>query len=167
MSKIITVILVIILGVIAGYYLINHHQVPYLSIPKINQTQTATSTAGLGLTESNETSQTGIPTGGSGNTTKGGLTIDDTKNNTGSIRLTDNGFSPMTITVKINTQVTFTNNSKKNMWITTDQQTLVGFNQQKSVPNGGVYQYTFAKVGTWKYYNHIQPDQSGIVVVTQ
>ncbi len=42
-----------------------------------------------------------------------------------------------------------------------------GFDQLKSVPNGGTYEFTFTKVGTWKYHNHVAPTFTGSVTVTE
>ena len=99
---------------------------------------------------------------------KGGLTEVDTPTMTKStISYTDNGFSPNVITVKINTTVTFINNANSNMWVESTKQSLSGFNQLKMVSKGGLYSYTFNKVGTWKYDNQKVPLMTGIVIVTQ
>jgi hypothetical protein len=31
----------------------------------------------------------------------------------------------------------------------------------------GAYEYTFVKVGTWHYHNHVNPADAGAVVVTE
>ncbi|MBI4062315.1 cupredoxin domain-containing protein [Candidatus Gottesmanbacteria bacterium] len=84
---------------------------------------------------------------------------------------TDSGFMPNTITVKQGTTVRFTNQSSRGMWVASavhpTHQLLPGFDQLKSVEKGGTYEYTFAKVGTWKYHNHVNATDTGTVVVTQ
>ena len=83
----------------------------------------------------------------------------------------DNGFSPSTLTVKVGTKVTFKNNSPSDFWPASamhpTHQLLPGFDQLKSVGAAGTYEYTFVKVGTWKYHNHVVASDSGTVVVTE
>ncbi len=87
------------------------------------------------------------------------------------VAYTDSGFSPASVTVKVGTTVTFVNNSAKQMWVASavhpTHQLLPGFDQLKSVGKDGTYEYTFEKVGTWKYHNHVGPSDTGSVVVTQ
>lgn len=87
------------------------------------------------------------------------------------VAYTDGGFAPNTLTVKKGTNVTFTNQSSKGMWVASalhpTHQLLPGFDQLKSVANGGTYEYTFEKVGTWKYHNHVAASDTGTVVVTE
>lgn len=81
------------------------------------------------------------------------------------------GFSPNTVTVKKGTTVRFVNEGDADMWVASavhpTHQVLPGFDQLKSVGKGGVYDYTFTKVGTWKYHNHVAPQDAGSVVVTE
>lgn len=81
------------------------------------------------------------------------------------------GFVPNTVTVKIGTTVVWTNQSQSGMWVASamhpTHQLLPGFDQLKSVSAGSAYEYTFEKVGTWKYHNHMAPADTGTVVVTE
>ncbi len=85
------------------------------------------------------------------------------------VRLTDSGFEPKEITVKSGASVTFVNESAKGMWVASavhpTHQVLAGFDQKTSVAKGGTYVYTFAKVGTWKFHNHVSPEMTGTVIV--
>lgn len=87
------------------------------------------------------------------------------------VQYTDSGFTPNTITVKQGTTVRFTNQSSSGMRVASavhpTHQLLSGFDQLQSVSKGGTYDYTFAKVGTWKYHNHVNATDIGTVVVTQ
>lgn len=82
---------------------------------------------------------------------------------------TDSGFTPKTVTVKVGDTVTWTNNSGKSMWVASAPHPahtdLPGFDQLKGVEKGSTYSYTFAKVGSWKYHNHLVPKDTGTVVV--
>jgi plastocyanin len=83
---------------------------------------------------------------------------------------TDKGFSPKSITVKMGTTVTWTNKGKESMWVASAPHPahtdLPGFDELKGATSGGIYSYTFAKVGNWKYHNHLKPADTGVVVVT-
>ncbi len=87
------------------------------------------------------------------------------------ITYTDSGFAPSPVSVKAGTTVTFVNESSRGMWVASavhpTHQLLPGFDQLKSVAKSGTYEYTFTKVGTWKYHNHVNPTDTGSVVVTQ
>ncbi|OGG24160.1 hypothetical protein A3A79_03135 [Candidatus Gottesmanbacteria bacterium RIFCSPLOWO2_01_FULL_43_11b] len=87
------------------------------------------------------------------------------------VTYTDTGYSPKEITVKQGTTVTFVNQSSGGMWtasaIHPTHQLLPGFDQLESVSKGGMYEYTFEKVGTWKYHNHVKATDTGTVVVTE
>lgn len=87
------------------------------------------------------------------------------------VSYTDSGFSPKTLTVKKGTAVAFRNDSSKKMWVASGvhptHKLLPGFDELTSVVNGGVYTYTFVKVGTWQYHNHLNPTDVAVVVVTE
>lgn len=87
------------------------------------------------------------------------------------VTYTDKGFTPKTVTIKVGTTVQFMNQSASSMWVASalhpTHQLLPGFDQLQGAPNGGVYTYTFVKVGTWKYHNHLNPSDMGVVVVTE
>lgn len=85
------------------------------------------------------------------------------------VRFTDSGFEPKEITVNKGVSVTFVNDSVNGMWVASavhpTHQVLAGFDQKTSVAKGGTYVYTFAKVGTWKFHNHVSPEMVGTVIV--
>lgn len=87
------------------------------------------------------------------------------------VTYTDSGFAPDPLTVKIGTTVTFVNESSRGMWVASavhpTHQLLPGFDQLSSAVKGGTYEYMFVKVGTWKYHNHVNPTDTGSVVVTE
>ncbi len=87
------------------------------------------------------------------------------------VNYTDSGYTPNTITLKKGVTVRFVNQSTSTMWVASDvhptHQLLPGFDELASVTNGGAYEYTFVKVGTWTYHNHMNPTDKGTVVVTE
>lgn len=87
------------------------------------------------------------------------------------VTYTDTGFAPLTVTVTKGTTVTFVNESNQGMWVASDvhptHQLLPGFDQLASVAGGGTYEYAFTKVGTWRYHNHVNPTETGTVIVKE
>lgn len=87
------------------------------------------------------------------------------------VTLTDKGYSPTPITVKVGTTVTFVNESNGTMWTASAMHPthleLPGFDELEGVSRGGSYNYTFTKVGTWKYHNHMNASQIGAIIVVE
>ncbi len=81
----------------------------------------------------------------------------------------DNGFAPKAMTVGVGTTVTWKNTGNRTMWVVSavhpTHQELPGFDQLTATGNGTTYSYTFTKVGTWRYHNHVSPGDTGTVVV--
>jgi len=91
---------------------------------------------------------------------------------TNMVSYTDQGFSPKEITVKVGTTVTWTNNNTgKQMWVASAPHPVhtdyPAFDAKQASIAGGTYSFTFDKVGDWKYHNHMNPTDFGIVHVTQ
>ena len=162
MNKLVIGIMVVILGGVLGWYYF-----------RVNPTLFGTKAPGL----TNQQLEGAQPTGATGSnvaisdestgggTTKGGIEAGN------EVSYTDSGYSPKQITVKKGTAVTFKNDSSIGMWTASGvhptHQLLPGFDELKSVAKGGTYTYTFAKVGTWQYHNHLKPTDVGVVVVTE
>lgn len=87
------------------------------------------------------------------------------------VTYTDNGFEPKSITVKAGTAVSWINKSTNPLWVASSphpQHTdLPGFDALKAYQSGESYSYTFTKVGSWKYHNHLAPNNFGVVLVIQ
>ncbi len=81
-------------------------------------------------------------------------------------------FSPSPVTIKVGTTVKFVNKSSEGMDVASNPHPThtdyPGFDQGKSSSAGqNEYDFTFEKVGTWGYHNHLDPAQGGQVVVTE
>ena len=168
-SRVFLGLVVLVVGLIAGWYVLGGGKTaptgtgekPSEQVAPTSQVSPEATGTGLG--------DWGQPPVGGGGTEKGGVPA--VIIGKAAVTYTDSGFSPKSLTVKVGTAVTFTNNSSAAMWVASavhpTHQLLPGFDQLKSVGRGGIYEYTFAKVGTWKYHNHVAPADSGSVVVTQ
>ncbi len=156
MNKYLLGILVLIAGLVVGWYARG-------STPTREETQPQSVEEVVETTPADEATASEQATVSGGE--KGGVVA------TASVQYTEGGFAPNTITVKKGTTVVFTNRSQGGMWVASaahpTHQLLPGFDQKQSVATSGTYQYAFTVVGTWKYHNHVAPEDTGTVVVTQ
>jgi len=80
-------------------------------------------------------------------------------------------FSPATITVKKGTTVTWTNTDGAKVWIASDPHPVhtdyPGLDSHTDIGAGESFSFTFDKVGSWTYHNHLNPTVKGTVVVTE
>ena len=155
-NKIFIGLVVLAVGALAGWYFLKG------SAPTMPATDTSL------VTPSPAGSNLGAPAdnsaAGTSSVDKGGVATRVV------VTLTDTGFAPSP-TVKVGTTVTFVNESSRQMWVASDPHpthvNLPGFDQLTGVEKGGTYEYTFAKVGTWGFHNHLNPSAKGTVIVTQ
>lgn len=87
------------------------------------------------------------------------------------VEMTDQGFSPNPITVSVGTTVKFVNRGQEKHWPASaphPQHTdLPGFDALKGIDPGESYEYTFVKLGNWKYHDHLNPKLFSSVNVTE
>ena len=85
------------------------------------------------------------------------------------VNYTDSGFNPSSIEIKKGDTVQFVNKSSGGMWVASGPHPThtiyPEFDAKKRVPNGGIYEFTFTKVGQWSYHNHAGSEKSGTVIV--
>lgn len=86
------------------------------------------------------------------------------------ISIDDTGFTPATVTVAAGTGVTFINNGQGAHWPASDPHPihtgLPGFDAKRRLATGETYSFTFDKVGTWSFHDHLSPSTKGTIVVT-
>ncbi len=114
---------------------------------------------------SNVTSQPVTPAQGTGNRGTGGTTPKETIVN---VNLTSSGFNPKTVTIKTGTRVIWVNKSGGDATVNSDvhptHQLYPPLNLGQ-FPDGSSVQLVFDKQGAYKYHNHLNPGQTGTVVV--
>lgn len=162
-TKLIVGLLVVVAGLGLGWYVLQGgYQTGGATAPKNSMPAYESTPA---PTEMVVTTDDGAGAGGVG-TEKGGATT-----GSATVNYSDSGYTPNTITVKKGTTVTWTNQSSGGMWTASavhpTHQLLPGFDALKNFAKGGSYDYVFAKVGTWKYHNHVKVSDTGTVVVTE
>ncbi len=100
---------------------------------------------------------------------------------TATITLTDDGFRPTEVTVRRGEAVRWVNDSGAEMWPASAVHPTHSIYPQKSandclgssfdacrrIPRGGTWEFTFTYAGDWKFHDHVQPANTGIVHVTQ
>ncbi|OGH39191.1 MAG: hypothetical protein A3B44_02675 [Candidatus Levybacteria bacterium RIFCSPLOWO2_01_FULL_38_21] len=91
-----------------------------------------------------------------------------TKENVANVTLTSSGFDPKTVTIKTGTRVIWLNKSGRaatvNSAVHPTHQVYRPLNLGE-FPDGSSVQLVFDKPGTYKYHNHLNPAQTGTVVV--
>lgn len=85
------------------------------------------------------------------------------------VTYSETGFSPSILRVKAGTIVVFKNGESEAMWVASNPHPIhtdySGFDAKRGYANGESYSFTFAKPGTWKYHNHLNPGEGGTIVV--
>lgn len=93
------------------------------------------------------------------------------------ITYTDSGYSPSSLQIKVEDTVIFKNESSQSMWPASamhpthkDYPTTGGclgstFDACKGVQPGDSWSFKFDIPGTWKYHNHLTPNDFGVIVV--
>ncbi len=146
MNKTLIAVVVVVIVAAAGYFILSANK---SAAPATSQTQTQ-----ITPSSSEATQPTSSPSG----------TIAEEN----SVTLTSSGFSPATLTVKAGAKVTWTNKSGGAAIIAsnphpthTDYPPL----NLGTFQDGGTLSLTFNKAGTYGYHNHLDPSQTGTIVV--
>ena len=88
-----------------------------------------------------------------------------------SVTAEDSGFTPKEITVKKGGTVTWTNNSSAKVWVASamhpDHLIYPEFDELTGMNIGSTWSYTFDKVGTWGYHDHLKAKNFGKVIVVE
>lgn len=85
------------------------------------------------------------------------------------ISLTPTGFEPTQVTISQNTEVVFENTDMRDRWpasnIHPTHEIYPEFDPKQPITTGQKWKFTFGKIGTWKFHDHLFPQFSGQVVV--
>lgn len=90
-------------------------------------------------------------------------------NNRINVSFTIDGFSPANVEISKGTTIIFTNDSTKPMWVASDNHPhhdiLPELDQKGVAMPTETYEFTFDKLGSWPYHNHLIPTQKGTITV--
>lgn len=99
--------------------------------------------------------------------------------------MTDEGYSPTDLEVKVGTTVVFTNNGQAPRWPATDEHPVHTnypgsdikkcgtaeadsiFDACRGLLTGETYSFTFTVPGSWKYHDHLRASMRGTITVTE
>lgn len=88
---------------------------------------------------------------------------------TKTITYTDSGFSPATLTIKAGDTVLFKNSGSRDFWPASaphpTHTNYPEFDAKRGIAPGATYSFTFTRVGSWKYHNHLNPTTNGTITV--
>ena len=127
-----------------------------------------------GETNTTPTGDTGVQVGVDANVNTAPMTATVTYNGS--------TYSPQEVTIRKGGTVTWKNASGANMWVASAQHpthtAYSGTSRTEHCPDtsrtafdqcvgGGDYSFTFAKVGTWGYHDHLNSSAFGKVIVTE
>ena len=104
-------------------------------------------------------------------TTQPGVPSKTTPATEPTIVYTVNGFAPAPLIISAGQAVTFKNNGTADMWVASaphpTHTDYPGFDAMRPYGPGESYSFTFTRIGTWKYHNHLNPQHFGSIVVTE
>ncbi len=90
---------------------------------------------------------------------------------TRTIRITDKGYEPRTLTAAKGTRVVFTNQSQEPHWpasnIHPTHRIYPEFDPQRPIKPGESWKFLFTKVGTWHLHDHLFPYLTGTITVVE
>ena len=85
------------------------------------------------------------------------------------VNYTDKGVSPSSLEIKLGETVKFANNSSGGMWVASgphpSHTAYPEFDPKRNIPSGEIYEFTFTKIGEWKYHNHTKAGMYGTIIV--
>lgn len=97
----------------------------------------------------------------------------NTVSNTNAIQvlMTEKGFEPEITTLKQGTTVTFVNNDKTWHWPASDlhptHTIYPEFDPKQPVEPGKSWAFTFNRIGSWNYHDHLSPLTTGKIIVNE
>jgi len=146
------------------------------SNPSNNNSNSNLVDSATGLTSDNTTSsQTNSNTNGQPQSSPFGQVTSTLEPNTITYSLF--GYSPSTLEISKGTTVTFKNSAETSMWPASvihpthkEYPTTGGcvgstFDACKEIAKGESWTFTFDKVGSWKYHDHLLPSRTGTITV--
>jgi len=159
MNKTITTLVIIAIVLLGGYFLLKGAS---RTTPSVSQTSNQQPTAGSSVSEKSQQPSASQPSA---------------EEEEHIVTYTDSGYSPSTLKIKKGETVTFKNQSSQSMWPASGvhpTHTLypttggcIGstFDACAGIQPGGSWSFKFDIAGTWKYHNHLNPGDTGTIIV--
>ena len=84
---------------------------------------------------------------------------------------TNEGYTPNSLTIKKGQTVKFINLSDRMSWTASNDHPThtiyPEFDEKRTSKKGETYTFTFQRVGTWGYHNHLNASHTGIITVIE
>ncbi len=81
------------------------------------------------------------------------------------------GFSPDVLRIKKGTAVSFHNTSGDDLWVASNPHPThtgyLNFDAKEAMGSGEMYIFTFNRIGTFSYHNHLSPSKQGTIIVEE
>ncbi|MBI2543432.1 MAG: cupredoxin domain-containing protein [Candidatus Aenigmarchaeota archaeon] len=88
------------------------------------------------------------------------------------VEITNTGFNPNTLNIKLGDDVTFVNKDASPHWPASnihpthcEYKGCNVFDSRKGLNTGESYSIVFDQTGTWKYHDHLNPGMTGTLIV--
>lgn len=86
------------------------------------------------------------------------------------VTLSEDGFSPSTLTIEPGTKVTFVSKTKSFFWPASNPHPThtiyAAFDPQEPIRPDGSWGFVFTQEGTWRYHDHLAPYFTGTITVS-
>lgn len=154
MNKTIIAIVVVAVVLVGGYFLLKSTYQPTAPVPQPSTSEPS--------------NQTPLPQSSAGPAPIA---------NKNTVTYTDAGYSPTTLQVKVGETVTFKNQSSRSMWTASGKHPThllypttggcIGstFDACAGIQPSNDWSFRFDILGTWKYHNHLNPSDTGTIIV--
>jgi plastocyanin len=87
------------------------------------------------------------------------------------IEVTEDGFEPADVTIKLGDTVTFVNTKDRVIWPASNDHPIhtdyPEFDPRRGFEKGDGWSFTFDRVGEWGYHDHVSPLDQGTITVTE
>lgn len=155
------IFIIVVLVIIGIYFAVKKPSVEAPGIQDQTQNMSSSSTAG-NLSDGKEEMT-------SGQMTNHQQSSDGNKISKHTVFYTDKGFTPSSLEIKNGETVQFVNNSSGGMWVASaphpEHTAYPEFDPKRNIPSGQIYEFTFTKIGEWKYHNHTKAGMYGAIIV--
>lgn len=155
MNKSIIAIVIVAAVLVGGYFLFKGAYQPTPSVPQTSNQQTVPQPS-----TSESSTQQSAPQSSAGQAPVAAENV---------VTYGESGFSPSILRVKVGTTVIFKNEKSGPMWVASNPHPIhtdySGFDAKRGYSKGESYSFTFTKPGSWKYHNHLNPSEGGVIIV--
>ncbi|MEX0920878.1 MAG: cupredoxin domain-containing protein [Candidatus Pacearchaeota archaeon] len=87
------------------------------------------------------------------------------------IEMNSEGFSPSSLTINQGETVTFVNVGDGKYWPASDDHPThdlyLGFDSKRGINPEEIWSFTFENVGEWNFHDHLNPQNTGTIIVTE